>query len=84
MIEVIDALIRWLQLTSNMILIGGYVFLAIAGRERGAFDNPWLTRLERAMPWLAVPLLLGLLGLLATTTAEATGDAENAWAREPG
>ncbi len=79
MIEVIDALIRWLQLTSNMILIGGYVFLAIAGRERGAFDNPWLTRLERALPWLAVPLLLGLLGLLATTTAEATGVAKNLW-----
>ena len=40
MIEVIAALIRWLALASNMILIGGCVFLAIAGRERAAFDNP--------------------------------------------
>ena len=41
MIEVIAALLRWLALASNMILIGGCVFLAIAGRERAAFDNPW-------------------------------------------
>jgi putative copper resistance protein D len=79
MIEVIGALFRWLQLASNMILIGGCVFLAIAARAKTAFDAPWLARLERALPWLAVTLLLGLLGLLATTTAQATGMAENAW-----
>ena len=79
MIEVIGALFRWLQLASNMILIGGCVFLAIAGRTKTAFDAPWLARLERALPWLSVTLLLGLLGLLATTTAQATGMAENAW-----
>ena len=79
MIEVIGALFRWLQLASNMILIGGCVFLAIAGRERVAFDAPWFTRLERTLPWLSVALLLGLLGLLATTTAQATGVTENAW-----
>ena len=78
-IEVIAALIRWLALASNMILIGGCVFLAIAGRERHAVDNPWLARLERSLPWLSVTLLLGLLGMLATTTAQATGVAENAW-----
>ena len=79
MMEVIAALIRWLALASNMILVGGCVFLAIAGREKTAFDNPWFARLERALPWLAVTLLLGLLGLLATTTAQVTGVAENAW-----
>jgi putative copper resistance protein D len=79
MIEVIGALSRWLQLASNMILIGGCVFLAIAVRAKTAFDAPWLARLERALPWLSVTLLLGLLGLLATTTAQATGMAENAW-----
>jgi putative copper resistance protein D len=79
MIEVIGALFRWLQLASNMILIGGCVFLAIAARANTAFDAPWLARLNRALPWLAVTLLLGLLGLLATTTAQATGVAENAW-----
>jgi len=79
MIEVIGALFRWLQLASNMILIGGCVFLAIAVRTKTALDAPWQARLERALPWLSVALLLGLLGLLATTTAQATGMAENAW-----
>ena len=79
MIEVIAALIRWLVLASNMILIGGCVFLAIAGRERAAFDNPWFACLKRGLPWLAITLLLSLLGLLATTTAQVTGVSENAW-----
>ncbi len=79
MIEVIGALFRWLQLASNMILIGGCVFLAIAVRANTAFDAPWRARLNRALPWLSVTLLVGLVGLLATTTAQATGVAENAW-----
>ncbi len=79
MIEIIGALLRWLQLASNMILIGSCVFLAIAVRSKTALDAPWLARLARALPWLSVTLLLGLLGLLATTTAQATGVAENAW-----
>ena len=79
MIEIIGALFRWLQLASNMILIGGCIFLAIAVRAKTASDSPWLARLNRALPWFSVTLLLGLLGLLATTTAQATGMAENAW-----
>ena len=79
MIEVIGALFRWLQLASNMILIGSCVFLAIAVRANTALDAPWVARLQRVLPWLSVTLLLGLLGLLATTTAQATGVAENAW-----
>ena len=82
MIEVIGALFRWLQLASNMILIGGCVFLAIAARAKTALNTPWLARLNRALPWLSVTLLLGLVGLLATTTAQATGVAENAWRLE--
>jgi putative copper resistance protein D len=62
-----------------MLLIGGYVFLAMALCDRTACENPWLVRLERALPWMAVTLLLGLLGLLATTTAQVTGAPENAW-----
>jgi putative copper resistance protein D len=79
MIEVIGALFRWLQLASNMILIGGCVFLAIAAHANTAFDSPWLARLNRVLPWLSVTLLVGLVGLLATTTAQATGVADNAW-----
>ena len=79
MIEIIAALARWLQLAANMILIGGCVFLVSAGHDRAVFSNPWFARLQRALPWLAVALLLGLLALLATTTAEATGVAASAW-----
>ncbi|SEN16850.1 putative copper resistance protein D [Nitrosospira multiformis] len=75
MIEVIATLLRWSQLASNMILVGGCVFLAIAG----SVHSPWVTRVERALPWLALILLIGLFGILATTTAQATGIDENAW-----
>ena len=78
MIEVIATLLRWLQLASNMILVGGCVFLAIAG----SYHSPWVTRLERSLPWLCLILLIGLLGILATTTAQATGISENAWRPE--
>jgi len=82
MSEAVGALFRCIQLASNMVLIGGCVFLAIAWREQPTFDNPRLIRLERVLPWLAVTLLLGLLGLLAATTAGATGIAENLWRPE--
>ncbi len=80
MIEVIATLLRWLQLASNMILVGGCVFLAIAG----SIHSPWVSRLERALPWLALILLAGLLGILATTTAQATGIARTPGIRRPG
>jgi putative copper resistance protein D len=79
MIEAAGALFRFLQLASNMILIGGCVFLAIAEGKSLSSDNPHLTRLKRALPWLAATLFLGLLGLLAATTAQATGVDENLW-----
>ena len=79
MIEVAGALFRFLQLASNMILIGGCVFLAIAEGKNLSSDNPYLSSLKRALPWLGATLFLGLLGLLAATTAQATGVAENLW-----
>jgi len=78
MIEVIATLLRWSQLASNMILVGSCVFLAIAG----SFNTPWVDRMARLLPWLAGILLLGLLGILVTTTAQATGVDENAWRPE--
>ncbi|SFW17236.1 c-type cytochrome [Nitrosovibrio sp. Nv17] len=75
MIEVVATLFRWLQLASNMILVGGCVFMAIAG----AWRSPWVGRLERLLPWLALMLLVGLVGILATTTAQATGEDASLW-----
>ncbi len=79
MIEAAGALFRCLQLASSMLLIGGCVFLAIAEQKGLAAGYTWPTRLKNTFPWLAVTLLLGLFGLLATTTAQATGVPENAW-----
>ena len=79
MIDIIAAGVRWILLLSNMTLVGGCMFLAIAAQVRNALSSPWVDRLERALPWLAVIIMVGLLGVLATTTALATGIAENAW-----
>jgi len=62
-----------------MVLIGGFVFLSIAWRECPLLSDPRLVRLERAMPWLAMTLLLGLVGFLAATTANATDVTGNMW-----
>ena len=75
MIEIIATLLRWSQLASNMILVGSCVFLAIAG----SYNTPWVERMARLLPWLAGILMAGLLGILVTTTAQATGIDENAW-----
>ena len=79
MIEFAGALFRGLQLVSLMLLIGGCVFLAIADQQGAAPGPSWRTRLVKTFPWLALTLLVGLFGLLATTTAQATGVSGNAW-----
>ncbi len=79
MIEAVGTLLRCLQLASNMMLIGGCVFLAIAEPKSLESGPSWLARLKKTFPWLATLLLIGLVGLLATTTAQATGSPENAW-----
>ncbi len=76
MIEFAGALFRCLQLVSSMLLIGGCVFLAIAGQQNA---TSWQGRLVKIFPWLALTLLVGLFGLLATTTAQATGISDNSW-----
>ncbi|TFH08779.1 MAG: c-type cytochrome [Nitrosomonadales bacterium] len=79
MIEIIAAFARWLQLAANMILIGGSIFLAIAAYDRATISSPWVARFERTLPWLAIILLLGLIAVLATSSALATGLTEHAW-----
>ena len=45
MIELAGALFRGLQLVSSMLLIGGCVFLAIAGQQGSTRGPSWQTRL---------------------------------------
>lgn len=79
MIEIIATIARWSQLVANLVLFGSCIFLAIAGTHRALFDNAWVSRLERMFPWLAGIILIGLVGILATTTGEATGVTANTW-----
>ena len=79
MIDIAAAVIRWILLLGNMTLVGGCMFLAIAAQDRNALASPWVARLEKTLPWLAVIVMIGLIGVLSTTTALATGITENAW-----
>lgn len=79
MIEIIAAFARWSQLTANLILFGSCVFLAIIWQRKDILETPWITRLEKIFPWLAGVIVAGLIGILATTTSDATGDVANAW-----
>lgn len=79
MIEIIAALSRWSQLTANLIIFGCCVFFAITMQHRSLSSTHWIERIERKFPWMAGIILLGLIGILATTTSEATGIAENLW-----
>ncbi len=79
MIEIIAAFARWSQLTANLILFGSCVFFAIIGQQRTVFESPWVIRLERGLPGMAGVILLGLVGILATTTSEATANIANFW-----
>ncbi|SEF71255.1 CopD family protein [Nitrosomonas ureae] len=79
MIEIIAAIARWSQLTANLILFGSCVFLVTIGHQKALFEAPWVVRLERWFPWMTGIILLGLMGILAVTTGEATGVVANVW-----
>lgn len=79
MIEIVATFARWSQLVANLIIFGSCIFLAIVGQQKAVFESQWVTRLERGFPWMAGIILIGLLGILATTTGEATGIDANTW-----
>lgn len=79
MIESIAAVSRWAQLVANLILFGSCIFLAITCGQNAIFKNPWVAKLEKLFPKLSVVVLIGLVGILATTTGQATGIASDAW-----
>ena len=79
MIESIAAISRWAQLVANLILFGSCIFLAITSSQNSIFKNPWVTKLEMLFPKLSLVVLIGLIGILATTTGQATGISSDAW-----
>lgn len=79
MIEIIAAVSRWSQLTANLMILGSCVFFALIGKDRTILTTSWLVRMEKAFPWLALVILMGLIGILAAATSAATGITENLW-----
>ncbi|HNP25891.1 MAG TPA: cytochrome C, partial [Nitrosomonas sp.] len=76
MLEIIANFFHWVQLSANLILFGSCFFLTIVWQKKVVLEvsSSWLVRLEKTFPWLAGVVVLGLTGILATTTGEATGD----------
>ena len=79
MIEIIAAVSRWSQLAANLIVLGSCLFFALIGKDRAIFNASWLLRMEKVFPWLALIVLIGLVGILATATSAATGLLANLW-----
>lgn len=79
MIESIAAISRWAQLVANLILFGSCIFLMMASSQNSIFKHPWVAKLEMLFPKLSIVVLIGLVGILATTTGQATGVLSDAW-----
>ena len=79
MIEVVGAVFRCLQLAATMLLIGSCVFLALVEPKKTVLGYAWPNRLKKSFGLLGGAVLVGLVGVLATTTAQATGVTEYAW-----
>lgn len=79
MIEIVAAMARWVQLAANMTILGGCVFLAIAGSNNSKILRPWINRVEQIFPWLVGSIIVGLLAILITSAVQATGDVVKGW-----
>lgn len=78
MVEVVGNVVKWLQLIANMVLVGTGFFFIVA-YDRATLRDHLLDRLERALPWLAIALVVLLVVTLAIKAAEITGSEESAW-----
>lgn len=82
MLEVLAATARWIQLAANLILLGGCVFIAIASTGGRSYSDPWIRKLERFFPWLALCIPLLLIAVLFMMIAQISGTANNLWQQE--
>ncbi|QOJ23630.1 MAG: CopD family protein [Gammaproteobacteria bacterium] len=82
MIDVIAAIARWFQLAANLTLLGSCIFLAIADTGKRAYLDPWIEKLERLFPWLAISIPMGLIVILTATITQATGNPDNLWQQD--
>ena len=79
LIKTFSVLFHWFQLTANLILLGSFVFLAMVDQRKPLSSAYWTVKLEKSFPWLVMVMLVSMLGILSTTTGEATGIVSNVW-----
>lgn len=75
----VGTLARWLEVASNMVLAGTPLFLYLARYDKASSCNPWLARVERMLLWLAVVFPVASIIVLASVTAQITGDPTAFW-----
>ncbi|MFZ2393970.1 c-type cytochrome [Rhodoferax sp.] len=84
--EFLGTALRWLQLTSGLVLFGSFSLLLLAGSGRSPDAARWRGAVLAAAPWLVALLLATAAGLLMLQAASVSGRGEAAfqwseWAR---
>lgn len=84
--EFLGTALRWLQLTSCLVLFGSFSLLLLAGPGRSPDAARWRGAVFAAAPWLVALLLATAAGLLMLQAASVSGRGEAAfqwseWAR---
>ena len=84
--EFLGTALRWLQLTSGLVLLGSFALLLLAGPGRSPDAARWRAAVFAAAPWLVALLLATAAGLLMLQAASISGRGEAAfqwseWAR---
>lgn len=84
--EFLGTALRWLQLTSGLVLLGSFALLLLAGPGRSPDAARWRAVIFAAAPWLVAWLLVTAAGLLMLQAASVSGRGEAAfqwseWAR---
>lgn len=84
--EFLGTALRWLQLTSGLVLLGSFSLLLLVGPGRSPDAARWRAAVSAAAPWLVALLLTTAAGLLLLQVASVSGGGEavfqwSEWAR---
>ncbi len=77
--EFLGTALRWLQLTSGLVLMGSFALLLLAGPGRSPDAARWRGAVFAAAPWLVALLLATAAGLLMLQAASVSGRGEAAF-----